>query len=89
MILGKGLPGIVVPIIACADRQTVGCANPVEKFDEKILHPHLIEFLKNVGCSKWRSSGIANDQKGRQEIVASSRNGFLEVQPIDEPCRFR
>ena len=89
MILGKGLPGIVVPIIACTDSQTVRRAEPIEEFDEKILHPHLIELLKNVGCGKWRSSGIANDQEGRQKVVAPSRDGFLEIQPIDEPCRFR
>ena len=89
MILGKGLPGIVVPVIACADCQTVWCAKAVEKLDEKIFHPHLIEFLEDVGCSERGSSGVANDQEGWQEVVASSRNGFLEVEPIDEPCRFR
>ena len=89
MVLRKHLPGIVVPLVACANRQSVGYAEPVEELDEKIFHPHLIEFLEDVGSCKWRSGGIAYDEQRRQEVVGSRRHGLLEVQPIDEPCRFR
>src|SRR6478672_8114733 len=89
VLLRKSFPSVVIPIIACANRQSVRCAESIEELDQQVFNPQLVEFFKNFGSGQRGSRRVADDQEGRKKVVAAGGYGLLKVQPIDEPGCFR
>ncbi len=75
MLRGKGLPGIIVPIVADTDGQSVGRSQPVEKLEEESLHPQLIELLQYLRRGHGCAACIANDKERGQKIIRPAGTG--------------